>query len=390
MEYVLPTDIVRRSIRRLQQSKLQEQFIFYLSILRLKAKGVDLDECDSSAYQDDLIQWLRVDGGQFPTEDDPRPYYRPFASRGSSYWMNPNLAGSFAWSSLRNSMKTLFYTQDKKLRLPNQSEVVENLTKNKKVDAVDIASYLFRNCSFKTGKTSPQVKDLIPPFKTYFGIKDGDGFEQIFDFSGGQDAEALLEQTKTPDNSTSAELEIANDHYRQLNADELGILEPSQPQQSQTKGEGLTGIMAEKDSGDQTLREIAETLDDYSGVILSGAPGTSKSYYARLAAEMITSDDVSRMAFVQFHASYQFEDFIQGYRPDEKNGGFKKVDGIFLRMCKRADQDIDNPYVIVIDELSRGDSQRIFGEALTYMEKTKRGLEFTLPSGDKANIPRNI
>lgn len=385
MEYVLPIGEIQNSIGRLQHSKLQEQFIFYLSILRLKANGINLEECGSSAYQDEMIPWLKVEGG------GSYPYYRPFASRGSSYWVNPNLAGSFSQSSLRSAMLSLFYTDDKKLRLPSQSEVVQNLTKNKKVDAADLASYIFRNCSFATKKKNPTVADLIPLFKSYFGIRDGEGFDQIFDFDGGKESSTELERVADINDGSNEELTIASESYRQLDANDLGIAEASVPEKQEPAAEGMAGIMQAQGVSDDILEEIAETLDDYSGVILSGAPGTSKSYYARLAAELLTQGDASRTAFVQFHASYQFDDFMQGYRPNETTGsGFEKADGIFLRMCKQADKDKGRPYVMVIDELSRGDSQRIFGEALTYVEKTKRGLEFILPSGEPTNIPSNV
>ena len=64
---------------------------------------------------------------------------------------------------------------------------------------------------------------------------------------------------------------------------------------------------------------------------------------------------------VQFHQSYAYEDFVQGYRPTN-DGGFKLKDGVFHRFCERARANPDTPHVFIIDEINRGNLSRIFGE----------------------------
>ncbi|WP_235617439.1 McrB family protein [Streptomyces thermolilacinus] len=130
-------------------------------------------------------------------------------------------------------------------------------------------------------------------------------------------------------------------------------------------------------------------LRRYSGVILSGPPGTSKSYLAAATGKAMTQGNPDRLAFAQFHASYQYEDFMEGYRPLE-GGGFTRSEGVFLKLCTKANGDPKNDYVMVIDEISRGDAGRVFGEALTYVERSKRGMPFALPSGAISTIPPNI
>lgn len=142
--------------------------------------------------------------------------------------------------------------------------------------------------------------------------------------------------------------------------------------------------------GDPRLATVENLLRRFGGVILTGPPGTSKSWLAGQIADQITSGSMERRADIQFHQSYQFEDFMEGYRPKPDGSGFESRDGVFLRLAKAASADPDRAYVIVVDELSRADVGRVFGEALTYIERSKRGLTFQLPSGQACSIPGNL
>lgn len=136
------------------------------------------------------------------------------------------------------------------------------------------------------------------------------------------------------------------------------------------------------------VQEIVRLAQIYGGVILSGPPGTSKSFFAAAAGQIMAGGDTRRYTFVQFHASYQYEDFMLGFTPTEK--GFKPKEGPFLKLVKDAAADQDNTYVLVIDELSRADVGRVFGEALTYVERSKRELTFTIASGEEIKVPTNF
>lgn len=137
------------------------------------------------------------------------------------------------------------------------------------------------------------------------------------------------------------------------------------------------------------IQEIIRLAKIFGGVILSGPPGTSKSFFAAAAAQVLAGKSDNRLRFVQFHASYQYEDFMLGFRPKDE-GGFAFKEGPFLKLVLDAATDPDNTYVLVIDELSRADVGRVFGEALTYVERTKRELPFNIASGKQIKVPSNF
>ena len=114
-------------------------------------------------------------------------------------------------------------------------------------------------------------------------------------------------------------------------------------------------------------------------LILQGAPGVGKSFVAkRLAYLLLEEKDAGRIESVQFHQSYSYEDFVQGYRPDGK-GGFTLRDGVFHRFCEKARLSPSRKHVFIIDEINRGNLSKIFGELMLLIEHDKRG-----PAGPQA------
>lgn len=111
-------------------------------------------------------------------------------------------------------------------------------------------------------------------------------------------------------------------------------------------------------------------------MILQGAPGVGKTFVARrLAYALMGEKDLSRVETVQFHQSYGYEDFIQGYRPT-LTGGFSRTNGTFFRFCERAAADGGRPYVFIIDEINRGNLSKVFGELMMLVESDKRGPDW--------------
>ncbi len=156
--------------------------------------------------------------------------------------------------------------------------------------------------------------------------------------------------------------------------------------------------------------------------ILYGPPGTGKTYHATTCAMAIVKgikvDEVTeehrtefhslrfdpttetgRIAMVTFHQNFSYEDFVEGIRPRLAEGGdigYELRPGLFRRIADAARADPDSPYVLIIDEINRGNVPKILGELITLIEPSRRlgqqdETTVTLPySGDTFGVPGNL
>lgn len=130
--------------------------------------------------------------------------------------------------------------------------------------------------------------------------------------------------------------------------------------------------------GEARLDDALAGLERKKNLILQGPPGTGKTFLARrLAWLLLAEQDDTRIELVQFHPSYSYEDFVQGFRPDGQ-GGFRLTDGVLPEVCRRAARQPERPFVLLIDEINRGHLNRIFGELLVLLEPDKRGPQHAL------------
>lgn len=137
-------------------------------------------------------------------------------------------------------------------------------------------------------------------------------------------------------------------------------------------------------------KTLSHLLENKKNVILQGAPGVGKTFTARrLAYSMMGVKDQSRVAMIQFHQSYSYEDFIMGFRP--ASTGFELRTGPFYNFCKKAELDRENDYYFIIDEINRGNLSKIMGELFMLIENDKRGIPLQLLYSDEAfSVPENV
>lgn len=155
--------------------------------------------------------------------------------------------------------------------------------------------------------------------------------------------------------------------------------------------EALSGLFMPRD----VFTRLVQTWVAKKNVILQGAPGVGKTFVARrLAYALMGYKDPTRVRTVQFHQSYGYEDFVQGYRPSDK--GFSLREGVFLNFCARALEDPGERYVFIIDEINRGNLSKILGELMLLIEPDKRSPDWAvkLAYAEKAEerfyVPSNI
>ena len=168
--------------------------------------------------------------------------------------------------------------------------------------------------------------------------------------------------------------------------------------------------VGEEEDGDDSLQALAEglcfedtsfletintLLQEKRQVIFQGPPGTGKTYVAQALAKYLAGGEEWGQ-LVQFHPSYSYEDFVQGYRPTLVNGqpSFELRDGPLMRVARWAVENPDEDYFLVIDEINRGNLAKVFGELYFLLEYRERSMNLMYQEGeeveDEFSLPPNL
>ena len=178
---------------------------------------------------------------------------------------------------------------------------------------------------------------------------------------------------------------------------------------------GVQGVLTE----DELKTKCSTNSSVLENIILYGPPGTGKTFDTKERAVKIIDGsydpakgpavfkdylDQGRIVVVTFHQSYAYEDFVEGIQVNMAAGGAGYVPkpGVFQKICKDALEAYhakpDNPdnYVLIIDEINRGNISKVFGELITLIEPSKRigakdEMTVTLPySQSSFGVPQNL
>jgi hypothetical protein len=170
-------------------------------------------------------------------------------------------------------------------------------------------------------------------------------------------------------------LSILNRAYEALAGRSLPHIPPSvrvetteeEPVTPYTLDDALQSLFLEK----TTAEAILQLWSAKKNIILQGPPGVGKSFAAqKLAFALMGTEARNRLGYVQFHQSYSYEDFVEGFRPTAT--GFELRPGKFVEFCRQAEADPNHTFVFVIDEINRGNLSKILGELMVLIESDKR------------------
>jgi len=238
-------------------------------------------------------------------------------------------------------------------------------------------------------------------------------FKNLFEYYLAYAKYITYEKNWSRISKSKEELKIA--YEKELNK----ILEILEGAQKNLKVEKIISI---KNEVQENSIQIKKDFNFPLNTILYGPPGTGKTYNSIFYSVGIVEKDKSifnmknndedifkkfkeyksknLIKFITFHQSYGYEDFIEGIRPDLDNANkdLKYIlhSGIFKDICNKAKNDKENNYVLIIDEINRGNISKIFGELISLIEPSKREgnkeeLEVILPySKESFTIPKNL
>ena len=137
------------------------------------------------------------------------------------------------------------------------------------------------------------------------------------------------------------------------------------------------------------LGRIEKLLADKRQVVFQGPPGTGKTYVARKLAECLAGSE-ERVRLVQFHPSYAYEDFVQGFRPVlDGQPGFELTGGPLLAAAEQARAEPDKRHFLVIDEINRGNLSKVFGELYFLLEYRNEQMSLQY-SAKPFSLPDNL
>jgi predicted RNA-binding protein with PUA-like domain len=142
---------------------------------------------------------------------------------------------------------------------------------------------------------------------------------------------------------------------------------------------------------EEWLEEVVGQIIQSKQVIFYGPPGTGKTFIGKAIAQCLASKENTEI--IQFHPSFSYEDFFEGFRPAEKLDGsvsLEKVDGPLKRIAAAARANPDKKYALIIDEINRGNLAKVFGELYFLLEYREEEISLMYSKTEKFSLPSNL
>ncbi|MCZ7885399.1 McrB family protein [Agrobacterium salinitolerans] len=354
-----------------------------MPLLALLEKGAGKEEATPILFRErpeEFAFWDRY--FHLNDEDDVKPYFNPTMLRRAEAGFPHSNAATIRKNTFegkwKGAVRTVTTDGENWKLTDNYADVFRTnvLTKSgqvTRVPVVDLAAILFRNEPFED---ADDARALEKKFRERFPQREID-YEKLFEFVSEEREHIFAPDTESQDYEGAIKGALVEDV-------KTAAAIPT-----------VAAPPISLDLSDPVLLQVQQLLTfGSSGIILTGAPGTGKSYYAKRIATHLVKTPATDIFRVQFHPSYGYEDFVEGYRPAETAvSGYQIVDKTFIDACERARKvkDENGLVVLIVDEINRGDPARVFGELLTYIERNYRDDPFILPfSGKPFTIPNNL
>jgi 5-methylcytosine-specific restriction protein B len=202
---------------------------------------------------------------------------------------------------------------------------------------------------------------------------------------------ALLQNQAYVADLTEAYQQLAGLVPRQAEPEPTAAPEPLPPPRP-LEFRPVTAEFAEELLLDQAeLSAITDLLWERRQIVLYGPPGTGKTYLATKLARQLT--DEGSVKLVQFHPSYAYEDFFEGFRPSPGGSGtltFELRPGPFRAFAEAAAANTTTPYILIIDEINRANLAKVFGELYFLLEYRDSAISLQYSPDKEFTLPENL